>query len=71
MGPSDVLEAFEISLSSITRYVGEYRRTRDPVLLEELKMSAEAFYVLADTLASRTDAYDNPVAPARQSKRRY
>lgn len=69
MDASGVLEAFEVSLSSITRYVSEYRRTRDPSLLEELKMSAEAFYVLADTLAARTDGYDRTVAPARQTRR--
>jgi len=69
MGQSDVLEAFEASLASITRYVSEYRRTRDLTLLEELKMSAMAFYVLSDTLTKREDGYGkktDDVAPARQ-----
>jgi hypothetical protein len=69
MDASQVIEAMEISLSSITRYVGAYRATRDATLLEELKMSAQAFYVLADTLVGREDGYGNPVAPAKQVRR--
>lgn len=70
LGTSEAVEALEVSLNSISRYVSEYRRTRDVTLLEEMKMSAEAFYVLADELAGRhIDGYD--VAPARQRREHY
>ena len=63
----ELIDALENSISAVNRYISEYRRTRDATLLEELKMSAEAFYVMADVLAERSgDAYGNPVAPARQ-----
>lgn len=67
----EALEQMETALNAVNRYASEYRRTRDVVLLEELKMSAEAFYVLADVLSKRQgDAYGQ-VQPARQRGSHY
>lgn len=68
LGSDEVLDAIDLTLNTMTRYVVEYRRTKLIDLLGETKLSAEAMYVLANELMQRAGAVDRPVAPSRQSR---
>lgn len=52
---SELVDNLDTSLSLLTRYVAEYRRTRHPDLLAEAKLSAEATYALLDELLNRDE----------------
>lgn len=52
---SDLVDNLDMSLSLLTRYVSEYRRTREPRMLAEAKMSAEATYALLEELLNRDE----------------
>lgn len=67
----ELIDNLDVTLSSITRYVPEYRRTGAQTLLVEISLLAEALYVLADVLKDRQiELLSNTIAAARQMRSR-
>jgi hypothetical protein len=64
----DLLDSIDRSMVAFQRYLEEYHRGRDPIFLEELKLSAEAIYVLADVLANRAQPESTAGNRTRQVK---
>jgi hypothetical protein len=52
---SELVDNLDTSLSLLTRYVAEYRRTREPRMLAEAKMSSEAIFALLEELLNRDE----------------
>jgi hypothetical protein len=63
----EILDALDITLSSICRYVPEFRRTRDSDYLGEISMAAQAIYVMAEEMATRA-GHKAPDQPTRQRR---
>ena len=47
---SEMLDHMDTTISVVNRQISEFRRTRDAYLLDEIRMSSEVIYVLADAL---------------------
>jgi hypothetical protein len=61
----------DLTLSALSRYGHEYRRTGDQTLLVEIGLNAETLYVLADTLKDRQVALPpTSITAARQFRSR-
>jgi hypothetical protein len=52
---TELVDHLDTSLSLLTRYIAEYRRTREPNMLAEAKLSAEATYAMLEELLSRDE----------------
>jgi hypothetical protein len=52
---SELADNLDTALSLLTRYVAEYRRTREARMLAEAKMSAEAVYAMLEELLNRDE----------------
>ena len=65
---SEILDALDVTLSSLCKYIPEFRRTKEKDYLGEIDLAAQAIYVMAKELATR--AGDRPTSqPARQIRR--
>ena len=64
----EIHSALETTVSTLDRYVYEYRRANDPDFLSEMLLSAQAVYVMAHELLVRRGEAPS-TAPARQVKR--
>jgi hypothetical protein len=63
----EILDAVDITLSNLCKYVPEFRRTRDSDFLGEISMGAQALYVMAEEMATRAGARA-PERPTRQRR---
>lgn len=70
LGTEEILEALDLTVSTLGRYVSEYRKGRDVYILDEMRMWAETLYVTAEELKSRKESVSD-IAPARQRGRHY
>lgn len=64
---SEILNALDITLSNICRYVPEFRRTRQSDYLAEISMGAQAIYVMVEEMATRAGARASE-EPTRRSR---
>lgn len=65
---TEILNAMDVTLSSLCRYIPEYRRTMQNEYLGEIDLAAQALYVMSQELAERVGEKPS-VKPARQSRR--
>lgn len=65
IGSDEALDQIDQTVSVLCKYVPEYRRAKNPEILGEVKLAAEALYVLAAELESR-QGVTSEIAPARQ-----
>ena len=65
---SECVDAMDITLSTLCKYIPEYRRTKDFYLLNEIGMAAEAIYVMAHEIETRREVGRPLIKPTRQSK---
>jgi hypothetical protein len=61
----EILSTLDTTLSALTRYLPEFRRTRDSAYLGEMSMAAQAIYVMVEEMATRAGARA-PTQPTRQ-----
>jgi len=62
-----IIDAMDITLSNLCRYLPAYRQTKDLDYLGEIDLAAQALYVMAKELATRRG--DRPTGtPARQNR---
>lgn len=65
---NEIIDAIDLSLSALCRYVPIYRQTKDIDCLSEIKLSTESVFVMTNELLSRHSAVSE-VTPARQLRR--
>ena len=63
----EILDALDVTLSSLCKYVPEYRRTKEKDFLGEIDLAAQAIYVMAKELSIRAGEVPS-TKPTRQSR---
>jgi hypothetical protein len=63
----EILDAVDTTLSSLCRYVPEFRRTRQSDYLAEISLASQALYVMAEEMLTRAGARA-PEEPVRRSR---
>lgn len=67
----DALGTIDLTLTLLCEYVTLYRRTRERFLIEEIKISAEAIYAMAEQLEGGPPEGGVPSAKAARQLKRY
>jgi hypothetical protein len=67
----EMLDAMDITLSNLCRYLPEFRRTRQADYLGEISMAAQALYVMAEEMATRAGARASEKPTRQTSSRSY
>lgn len=67
----EIIDALDVTLSNLCRYVPEFRRTRQADYMAEVALGAQALYVMAEEILTRSGmrATDEPTRP--KSNRSY
>ena len=63
----ELLNALDVTLSSLCKYIPEYRRTMENEYLGEIDLAAQAIYAMARELSVRVGERPQ-VRPARQAR---
>ena len=66
---SEIVDAMDTTLSTLCKYVPEYRRTKDFYLLNEIELAAQAIYVMAHEIeVRRENGQPSTIKSTRQVK---